>query len=98
MRTAQVGRNSGDSFIGRTQHRPDVTSIVTDQVKGSMGAIAEVTTDCGHVFCAWHRWQNIIKRIADMSSVRGTVGRTSSSSVAVLAVEFHIPHFGSITG
>jgi hypothetical protein len=27
--------------------------------------------------------------------VRGTVGRTSSSSVAVLVVEFHILHFGS---
>jgi hypothetical protein len=45
-----------------------VTSIVTDQVKGSMGAIAEVRTDCGHVFCAWHRRQNIIKQCGGSSS------------------------------
>ena len=44
-----------------TMNRPDVT-IVTDQDNGSMGAIAEVMTECGHVFCAWHHQQNIIKQ------------------------------------
>jgi hypothetical protein len=48
-------------FIHRTHptmNMPDVT-IVTDQDKGIMGAIAEVMTDCGHFFCAWHRRQRL---------------------------------------
>ena len=56
-------------FIHRTHptmNRPDAT-IVTDQDKGSKGAIAEVMTDCGHFFCAWHRRQNIIKQCGSSS-------------------------------
>ena len=48
-------------FIHRTHptmNRLNVT-IVTDQDKGIMGAIAEVMTDCGHFFCAWHRRQRL---------------------------------------
>ena len=48
-------------FIHRTHptmNMPDVT-IVTDQDKGIMGAIAEVMTDCGHFFCVWHRRQRL---------------------------------------
>ena len=57
-------------------NRPD-TTIVTDQDKGSKGAIAEVITDCGYFFCAWHRWQNIIKQCG------GSSGRVPYSALWV---------------
>ncbi len=47
-------------------NRADVT-IVTDQDKGSMGAIKEVMTLVGHFFCSWHRRQNIIKQWGNSS-------------------------------
>jgi hypothetical protein len=56
-------------FIHRTHpsmNRPNVT-IVTDQEKGSMGAISDVMKDCGHFFCVWHRRQNIIKQCGGSS-------------------------------
>jgi hypothetical protein len=49
-----------------TMNRPDVT-IVTDQDKGSEGAISAVMNDCGHFFCAWHRKENIIKQCGGSS-------------------------------
>jgi len=55
---------------------PNVT-IVTDQDRGSMGAIAEVMTDCGYFFCAWHRQQNIIKQCG------GSSGRVPYSALWV---------------
>jgi len=51
-------------FIVRTHpsiNRTNVT-IVTDQDKGSMGAIEELVLAVGHFFCAWHRRKNIIKQ------------------------------------
>ncbi len=42
-------------------NRADVT-IVTDQDKGSLGAIEEILPAVGHFFCAWHRRKNIIKQ------------------------------------
>jgi hypothetical protein len=49
-----------------TMNRPDVT-LVTDQDKGSEGAISAVMKDCGHFFCAWHRKENIIKQCGGSS-------------------------------
>ena len=49
-----------------TMNRPDVT-IVTDQDKGSEGAISVVMNECGHFFCAWHRKENIIKQCGGSS-------------------------------
>ncbi len=49
-------------FIVRTHpsiNRADIT-IVTDQDKGSKGAIEEVMQSVGHFFCSWHRRKNII--------------------------------------
>jgi hypothetical protein len=66
-------------FIHRTHptmNRTDAT-IVTDQDKGSKGAIAEVMTVCGHFFCAWHRRQNIIKQCG------GSSGRVPYSAIWV---------------
>ncbi len=40
-------------------NRADIT-IVTDQEKGSKGAIEEVMQSVGHFFCSWHRCKNII--------------------------------------
>ena len=59
-----------------TMNRPDVT-IVTDQDKGSKGAISAVMKDCGHFFCAWHRKENIIKQCG------GTSGRIPYSALWV---------------
>ena len=49
-----------------TMDRPDMT-LVTDQDKGSEGAISAVMKDCGHFFCAWHRKENIIKQCGGSS-------------------------------
>ena len=52
-------------FIVQTHpsiNRADVT-IVTDQDKGSMGAIEEILSAVGHFFCAWHRRKNIITQV-----------------------------------
>jgi hypothetical protein len=40
-------------------NRANIT-IVTDQDKGSKGAIEEVMQSVGHFFCLWHRGKNII--------------------------------------
>jgi hypothetical protein len=56
-------------FIVQTHpliNRADVT-IVTDQDKGSMGAIEEILPAVGHFFCAWHRRKNIIKQCGGSS-------------------------------
>jgi len=50
-------------FIARmhpSKNRGDVT-LITDQDKGSMGAIKEVMPSVGHFFCSWHRCKNTIK-------------------------------------
>ena len=41
-------------------NRADIT-IVTDQDKGSTGAIEEILPSGGHFFCSWHRRKNIVK-------------------------------------
>ena len=56
-------------FIVRTHpsiNRAEVT-IVTDQDKGSMGAIKELVLAVGHFFCAWHHRKNIIKQCGGSS-------------------------------
>jgi hypothetical protein len=56
-------------FIVQTHpsiNRANVT-IVTDQDKGSMGAIEEILPAVGHFFCAWHRRKNIIKQCGGSS-------------------------------
>jgi hypothetical protein len=79
------GNENGESwkqfweFIHKTHptmNRPNVT-IVTDQDKGSLGAISAVMKDCGHFFCAWHRRQNIIKQCG------GSSGRVPYSALWV---------------
>jgi len=57
-------------------NRADVT-IVTDQDKGSMGAIEEILLAAGHFFCAWHRRKNIIKQCG------GSSGRVPYSALWV---------------
>ncbi len=42
-------------------------TIVTDQDKGSMGAIEELLPAVGHFFCAWHHRKNIIKQCGGSS-------------------------------
>ena len=42
-------------------NREQVT-VVTDQDKGQMNAIAHVMDKAGHFHCSWHRRQNIIKK------------------------------------
>jgi hypothetical protein len=56
-------------FIVRTHpsiNRADVT-IVTDQDKGSMGAIEELVLAVGHFICSWHCRKNIIKQCGGSS-------------------------------
>jgi len=42
------------------RNRADIT-IVTDQDKGSTGAIKEILPSVGHFFCSWCRRKNIVK-------------------------------------
>jgi hypothetical protein len=42
-------------------NRVQVT-VVTDQDKDQMNAIAHVMDKAGHFHCSWHRCQNIIKK------------------------------------
>jgi hypothetical protein len=42
-----------------------------------MGAISAVMKDCGHFFCAWHHWQNIIKQCG------GSIGQVPYSALWV---------------
>ena len=51
--------------------------IVTDQDKGSLGAIKELVPAVGHFFCAWHRRKNIIKQCG------GSSGRVPYSALWV---------------
>jgi hypothetical protein len=48
-------------------NRADIITIVTDQDKGSMGAIEEVVPAVGHFFCLWHHHKNIIKQCGGAS-------------------------------
>jgi len=57
-------------------NRADVT-IVTDQDKGSMGAIEEILPAAGHFFCSWHRRKNKIKQCG------GSSGRVPYSALWV---------------
>ena len=80
-----VGNENGASwkefwrFIFQTHpliNRADIT-IVTDQDKGSMGAIEEFMPSVGHFFCSWHCCQNIIKQCG------GSSGRVPYSALWV---------------
>jgi hypothetical protein len=57
-------------------NRADIT-IVTDQDKGSLGAIRELVLAVGHFYCAWHRRKNIIKQCG------GSSGRVPYSALWV---------------
>jgi hypothetical protein len=49
-------------FIVKTHpsmNRADIT-VITDQDKGSTGAIKQILPSVGHFFCSWHRRKNII--------------------------------------
>ena len=95
------GNENGDSwkefwrYIVKTHpsiNRADVT-IVTDQDKGSMGAIEEILPAVGHFFCAWHRRKNIIKQCG------GSSGRVPYSALWVYnkLMEFRsVEHFNKL--
>jgi hypothetical protein len=82
-------------FIVKTHpsiNRADVT-IVTDQDKGSMGAIDEILPAVGHFFCAWHRRKNIIKQCG------GSSGRVPYSALWVYnkLIEYRsVEHFNKL--